>query len=40
MTEKTVHPQEELFYPKNIAVVGALPRGGLAGGGWGGNTYS
>jgi acyl-CoA synthetase (NDP forming) len=39
MNEKPAHPLESLFYPKNIAVVGASPRGGLAGGRWGGNTY-
>ena len=39
MNEKTTHPLETLFYPKNIAIVGASPRGGLAGGRWGGNTY-
>ena len=39
MSETPVHPLETLFYPKNIAVVGASPRGGLAGGRWGGNSY-
>ena len=39
MNEKPAHPLESLFYPKNIAVVGASPKGGLAGGRWGGNTY-
>ena len=39
MNETTTHPLETLFYPKNIAVVGASPKGGLAGGRWGGNTY-
>jgi len=39
MSEKAPHPLETLFYPKNIAVVGASPKGGLAGGRWGGNTY-
>ena len=39
MSETPVHPLETLFYPKNIAVVGASPRGGLPGGRWGGNTY-
>ncbi|MEW6188279.1 MAG: acetate--CoA ligase family protein [Thermodesulfobacteriota bacterium] len=33
------HPLESLFYPKNIAVVGASPRGGLPGGRWGGTSY-
>jgi len=39
MNETTTHPLETLFYPKNIAIVGASPKGGLAGGRWGGNTY-
>ena len=39
MSEKSVHPLEDLFYPQNIAVVGASPRGGLPGGRWGGTTY-
>ncbi len=39
MSKLSEHPLETLFYPKNIAVVGASPRGGLPGGRWGGNTY-
>jgi acyl-CoA synthetase (NDP forming) len=39
MSETSVHALENLFYPQNIAVVGASPRGGLPGGRWGGTTY-
>jgi acyl-CoA synthetase (NDP forming) len=39
MRGSSVHPLENLFYPKNIAVVGASPRGGLLGGRWGGTSY-
>ena len=39
MSETSIHPLETLFYPKNIAVVGASPRGGLPGGRWGGTSY-
>ncbi len=39
MSESQKHHLESMFYPHNIAVVGASPRGGLAGGRWGGNSY-
>jgi acyl-CoA synthetase (NDP forming) len=39
MSETSIHPLDTLFYPKNIAVVGASPRGGLPGGRWGGTSY-